>query len=102
MRHNGDIAIKLATEVKLLLDSGGFKLTKFSSNSKKVFLSLSPDELAPGLKVYCRDWDEAIPLDLPRTLAAVGSSTAETSRDFDPTVVWSLQRRFAFGAALLQ
>ena len=35
---------------KLLLDSGGFKLTKFSSNSKKVLLSLSPDELAPGLK----------------------------------------------------
>ena len=45
-----DIAIKLATEVKLLSDSGGFKLTKFSSNSKKVLLSLSPDELAPGLK----------------------------------------------------
>jgi len=58
-----DIAIKLPTEVKLLLDSGGFKLTKFSSNSKKVLLSLSPDELAPALK----DLEQGFPTGGTRT-----------------------------------
>jgi len=45
-----DIAIKLAEEVKLLLASGGFQLTKFSSNSRKVLWTFCHDELAPGLK----------------------------------------------------
>ena len=45
-----DIAIKLAEEVKLLLASGGFQLTKFSSNSRKVLSTFCHDKLASGLK----------------------------------------------------
>ena len=40
-----DIVIKLAIEVKLLLDSGGFKLTKFSSEARRCSCRFLPMNL---------------------------------------------------------
>jgi len=50
-----DIAAKLAEEVKLLLVSADFQLTKFSSNSRKMLSIFCHDELVPG----CKDLDFA-------------------------------------------
>ena len=44
-------AIELVTQLRQLLASGGFKLTKFLSNDKDILLSIPQDDLAPSFDV---------------------------------------------------
>ncbi len=53
-----DKAISLASELRVLLAKGGFRLTKWSSNSRKVMDTIPILERAKSLKELDLDRDE--------------------------------------------
>ena len=50
MNKPSKLAIKLIKEVKAMCASGGFRLTKFLCNSKKVLQSIPEDDRRAGVK----------------------------------------------------
>ena len=52
-----DLGIRLIDELTAILESGGFHLTKFVSNSKKILEAIPEDKLAKSVKSFC-EWHD--------------------------------------------
>ena len=48
--ENEDLAVQLQSDLTQILSRGGFRLTKWCSNSRKVLSRIPQEELAPSLK----------------------------------------------------